>query len=138
MDFEDYEDRIEYTVTEDKVFCDYGDLDYDIDGDTAIVQAISVYRTGEGIGRKLVELFEDVIIKENATYAYVPASPTKEAVSFWKAMNYKPCGADDKRWARKIINGWKESTWDTESGVVLMEKDFKVKRKIQKQNAANS
>ena len=130
MDFEEYEDRIEYIVTEDKVSCDYGDLDYDIDGDTAIVQAISVYRTGEGIGRKLVELFEDAVIKENATNAYVPASPTKEAVSFWKAMGYKPSGAEDKYWARKIVNGWKESSWETESGVVVMERIFKKKRKF--------
>lgn len=129
MDFDEYEDRIEYTVTEDKVFCDYGDLDYDIDGDTAIVQAISVYRTGEGIGRKLVELFEYAVIKENAISAYVPASPTKEAVSFWKAMNYKPFGKDDKCWARKIVNGWQESSWETDSGVVLMEKDFRIKTK---------
>jgi hypothetical protein len=111
MDFEEYEDRIEYTVTEDKVFCDYGDLDYDVDGDTAIVQAISVYRTGE----------------ENATNAYVPATPSKEAISFWKKMKYKPSGDDDKYWARKISNSWKESTWNTPQGVVVMEKTFKSK-----------
>jgi N-acetylglutamate synthase-like GNAT family acetyltransferase len=129
MDFEEYENTIEYTVTEDKIFCDYGDLDYDIDGDTAIVQAISVYRTGEGIGRKLVELFEETAIKENAECAFVPASPTKEAVSFWKAMKYKPSSEDDKHLARKIVNSWKESAWDTPSGVVVMQKDFKRKRK---------
>jgi hypothetical protein len=135
MDFEEYEDPIEYTVTEDKVFCDYGTLDYDVDEDTAIVQAISVYRTGEGIGRKLVELFEDAVIKENATSAYVPATPSKEAISFWKKMKYKPSGDDDKYWARKIINSWKEITWDTPQGVVVMEKDFKrKKRNVAKQN----
>lgn len=132
MDFEEYKDPIEYTVTEDKVFCDYGDLDYDVDGDTAIVQAISVYRTGEGIGRKLVELFEDAVIKEKAQCVLVPASPTKEAVSFWKAMNYKPSGKDDKYWARKIVNGWQEGAWDTWSGVVVMEKDFKKNRRTTK------
>lgn len=129
MDFEEYEDPMEYSVTEDKISCDFGNLDYDIDGDTAIVQAISVYRTGKGIGRKLVELFEDVALKENTQFALAPASPTKEAVSFWKAMKYKPSGEDDKHWARKIVNGWKESAWDTPSGVVVMEKIFKKKRK---------
>jgi GNAT superfamily N-acetyltransferase len=129
MDFEEYEDPIEYTITEDKIFCDYGDLNYDVDGDTAIVQAISVYRTGQGIGRKLVELFEDAVIKENATNAYVPATPSKEAISFWKKMKYKPSGSDDKYWARKIINGWQETNWQTPQGVVVMEKDFKIKKK---------
>ncbi len=130
MNFEEYEDPIEYSVTEDKISCDYGDLDYDIDGDTAIVQAISVYRTGQGIGRKLVELFEDAVLKENATSAYVPATPSKEVISFWKKMKYKPSGDDDKYWARKIINGWQESTWDTPQGVVVMEKNFNKKNKL--------
>ena len=134
MDFEEYEDPIEYSVTEDKISCDYGDLDYDIDGDTAIVQAISVYRTGQGIGRKLVELFEDAVFKENATSAYVPATPSKEAISFWKKMKYKPSGDDDKYWARRITQSWKEITWDTPQGVVVMEKEFK--RKIKNANKA--
>jgi ribosomal protein S18 acetylase RimI-like enzyme len=134
MDFEVYEDPIEYTVTEDKIFCDYGDLDYDVDGDTATVQAISVYRTGQGIGRKLVELFEDSILKENVECVLVPATPSKEAISFWKKMNYKPSGQDDKYWARKIINSWKESTWDTPQGVIVMEKSFKGKSKITHNN----
>ncbi len=125
MSFEEYEDPLEYTITEDKIFCDFGDLDYDINEEVATVNAISVYRTGEGIGRKLVELFEDLAIKENAECVLVPASPTKEAVSFWKAMNYKPSGKDDKYWARKIVNGWQESAWETWSGIVLMEKNFK-------------
>jgi hypothetical protein len=43
-------------------------------------------------------------------------------------MKYKPSGDDDKYWARKIINGWKESTWETPQGVVVMEKDFKIKK----------
>ena len=102
MNFEEYEDPIEYTVTEDKVFCDFGDLDYDIDGEYATVQAISVYRTGQGIGRKLVELFEERAITENAKGVLVPASPTKEAVSFWKAMNYKPSGEDDNIGREKL------------------------------------
>ena len=125
MDFEEYEDPMKYSVTEDKIFCDYGDLDYDIDGETAIVQAISVYRTGQGIGRKLVELFEDAVLKENVECALVPATPSKEAISFWKKMKYKPSGYDDEYWARRITSSWKESTWDTPQGVVVMEKTFK-------------
>lgn len=127
MDFEQFEDPIEYLVTEDKIFCDYGDLNYDVDGETAIVQAISVYRTGQGIGRKLVELFEETVLKENANCAFVPATPSKEAISFWKKMKYKPSSAEDKYWARRITNSWKESTWDTPQGVVVMEKNFKRK-----------
>ncbi len=128
MDFEEYEDPIEYTITEDKIFCDYGDLNYDVDGDTAIVQAISVYRTGQGIGRKLVELFEDSVLKENVECVLVPATPSKEAISFWKKMKYKPSTDEDKYWSRRITQSWKESTWDTPQGVVVMEKDFRRKK----------
>lgn len=133
MDFEEYEDTMEYSVTEDKIFYDYGDLDYDVDGKTAIVLAISVYRTGEGIGRKLVELFEDAVLKENATSAVVPATPSKEAISFWEKMKYKPSTDDDKYWAKKITRSWKESTWDTPQGVIVMKKSFK--RKIKQASA---
>ena len=130
MDFEEYKETMEYSITEDKIFCDYGTLDYEVDGEDAIVLAISVYRTGQGIGRKLVELFEDVVFKENALSAVVPATPSKEAISFWKKMKYKPSTDDDKYWARRITQSWKESTWDTPQGVVVMEKNFK--RKIKK------
>ncbi len=129
MDFEEYENLLEYTVTEDKIFCDFGDLEYDVDGETAIVCAISVYRTGQGIGRKLVELFEDAALKENAKAAVVPATPSKEAISFWEKMKYKPSTDDDKYWARRITRSRKESTWDTPQGVVVMEKNFKRKVK---------
>lgn len=124
MSFEEYENRIEYEVTENKIYCDHGDLEYYIDDENAIVNAISVYRTGEGIGRKLVELFENEALKENIKFAIVPASPTKEAISFWIKMNYRPSTEDDKYWAKEIINGWKESAWDTPQGVVVMEKNF--------------
>lgn len=129
MDFEEYEDPIEYSITEDKISCDYGDLNYEVDGETAIVCAISVYRTGQGIGRKLVELFEDAAIKENAECALVPATPSKEAILFWKKMKYKPSSDDDKYWVRRITQSWKESTWDTTQGVVVMEKNLKTKAK---------
>lgn len=128
MDFEEYEDPMEYTITEDKVFCDYGDLEYEIDGESATVYAISVYRKRQGIGRKLVELFEDLAVKENAKFVLVPASPNKEAILFWKSMKYKPSTDDNKYWARKITNSWRESSWDTPQGVVVMEKSFKKKK----------
>lgn len=125
MAFEENEGQLEYSITADKIFCDYGTLDYELDGDSAIVSAISVYRKRQGIGRKLVELFEDLAVKENAKFVQVPASPNKEAILFWKSMRYKPSTQDDKYWARKITNSWRESSWNTPQGVVVMEKSFK-------------
>ncbi len=92
----DESEELEFSITEDKIFCDYGTLDYEIDGDGGIVNAISVYRKREGIGTKLVELFEKLAVKENAKFVEVPVSPNKEAILFWKSLKYKPSTDDAK------------------------------------------
>lgn len=125
MYFYELDEELEFSITEDKISCDYGTLDYEIDGDGAIVNAISVYRKREGIGTKLVELFEDLAVKENAKFVEVPVSPNKEAILFWKSLKYKPSDDDAKYWARKITRSVKEDSWDTPQGVVVMEKNFK-------------
>lgn len=119
-----YDEQLEFSITEDKIFCDYGTLDYEIDGEGAVVCAISVYKKRLGIGTKLVELFEDLAIKGNVKFVEVPVSPNREAILFWKSLNYKPSTDDDKYWVQKITRSRKEESWETIQGVVVMKKDF--------------
>lgn len=132
MYFDDSENQLEFSISEDKISCGCGVLEYEIDGEGAIVYSISVYRKRMGIGTKLVELFEDLAVKENAKFVEVPVSPNKEAILFWKSLKYKPSTEDDKYWARRITRSWKESSWDTPQGVVVMEKTFERKSKVMK------
>jgi hypothetical protein len=124
MYFDELDEKIEFSITDDKISCEYGTLDYEIDGDGAIVNAISVYKKRMGIGTKLVELFEDIAVKENVKFVEVPVSPNKEAILFWKSLKYKPSGDDAKFWTRKITRSQKEDSWDIVQGVVVMEKSF--------------
>jgi hypothetical protein len=129
MYFDESEDLLEFSITEEKISCDYGVLEYEIDGEGAIVHSISVYRKRLGIGTKLVGLFEDLAMKEDAKFVEVPVSPNKEAIMFWKSLKYKPSTDDAKYWTRKITHSWREDSWDTPQGVVVMEKTFKSKSK---------
>ena len=74
-----------------------------------------------GIGRKLVNKLETMAKKERLKIIEVPASPTKEAILFWKSLGYIP---EDKYWANKIIRSNKETAWDTPQGVVVMTKSI--------------
>lgn len=117
--FDIEEPELDFTITEEKITCDHGNLEYYFDGDEAIVNSISVYLKRIGIGTKLVNKFESLAKQERAKIIEVPASPTKEAILFWKSLGYLP---DDKYWADKITNGKRETAWDTPQGVVLMTK----------------
>lgn len=113
-------EQIAFSVTEDKISCDYGCLDFEIDGDGAAVGAISVYKTRMGIGTKLVELFEELAVKEKVKFIEVPVSPNKEAILFWKSLRYEPSTDDDIYWVEKIVRSQREDSWETLQGVVVM------------------
>jgi hypothetical protein len=121
------EKPIKFTISEDKIFCDYGTLDYSFDENGAIVNSISVYNTRQGIGKKLVELFEDITKQANLGFIEVPVSPNKEAILFWKSLGYKPSSEDAKYWTKKILGRRKEGSLETIQGVVVMEKVLKQK-----------
>jgi hypothetical protein len=117
--------NITIEITEEKVFCEYGELEYSLDEKTVIVNSINVYLTRNKIGSRLVGELESRFNNLNFDNVEVPASPTKEAISFWKSLGYRPLSDDDKYWARKIIRSYKESSWDTPQGVVVMQKPLR-------------
>ena len=110
-----------FTITEEKISCSHGKLEYYFDGDEAIVNSISVFLKRNGIGTKLVKEFERLVKQNGLKIIEVPASPTKEAILFWKSLGYIP---EDKYWANKIVRSNKETAWDTPQGVVLMTKQI--------------
>ncbi len=115
---------IDFTITEEKICCDHGRLEYYFDEDAAIVNSISVYLKRNGIGTRLVNEFEILAQKNKLKNIDVPASPTKEAILFWKSLGYIPASDEHKYWANKIIRSNKETAWDTLQGVVVMTKQI--------------
>lgn len=115
------EPEIDFTVTEEEIICDDGKLEYFFDGDESVINSLSVYLKRMGIGTKLVNKFESLAKQEDSKTIEVPASPTKEAILFWKSLGYKP---EDNYWADKIARSKKETAWDTPQGVVIMRKEI--------------
>lgn len=119
------------TITEEKVFCECGSLEFSFDEDVAIVNSLSVYSKRSGIGTNLVKEFETLAYQKGFLSIEVPASPTREAILFWKSLGYKPAFNEDKYWANKIIRSNKETALDTLSGVVTLRKQLSVKSIIE-------
>lgn len=111
----------DFAITEESISCPHGKIEYYFDGDEAIINSISVYLKRNGIGTKLVNELETLAKQYGLKIIEVPASPTKEAILFWKSLGYIP---EDKYWSNKIIRGNKESAWDTPQGVVVMMKEI--------------
>jgi hypothetical protein len=115
---------INIEITEDKILCEYGELEYSLEDKTVIVNSLSVYLKRNKIGTRLVAELESRFRNLNFESVEVPTSPTKEAVLFWRSLRYKPLSDDDKYWANKIARSYKESSWDTPQGVVVMKKQL--------------
>ena len=110
-------------ITEESVSCEYGKLNFSFDENTAIINAISVYSKRRGVGTRLVNTFEMLVQEKKLTSIEVPAFPTKEAVSFWKSLGYRPSFEEDRYWAKRIIRSAKDNSWDIPQGVVVMNKN---------------
>ena len=114
--------EINLTITEDKMFCEYGKLDYSFSEDSVIINSISVYLKRNHVGTRLVNELEILARQKGFKIIEVPASPTKEAIQFWKSLGYRPAFEEDRYWVKKIIRSYRESAWDTPQGVVVMVK----------------
>jgi N-acetylglutamate synthase-like GNAT family acetyltransferase len=114
--------EINITITEDKIFCEYGALEYSFAEDSVIINAISVYLKRNYVGTRLVNELEILARQKGFATIEVPASPTKEAIQFWKSLGYRPAFEEDLYWAKKIVRSYRENAWDTTQGVVTMVK----------------
>ena len=114
--------EINPTITEDKIFCEHGKLDYSFSEDSVIINSISVYLKRNHIGTRLVNELENLSRQQRFKIIEVPVSPTKEAIQFWKSLGYRPASEEDRYWMKKIVRSHRESGWDTPQGVVVMVK----------------
>jgi hypothetical protein len=97
-------------------------LEYDIDGEIAVVGCINASPGGCGIGRALCIKFEEIALAEGCKVAVVPSSLTDEAVGFWVAMGYDVENKEDRRRMRKILKGNYNADNDIQGVIVLAKK----------------
>jgi len=116
--------EINFTFNEDNIFCEYGKLDFSFFEGAAIINSISVYLKRNCVGTRLVNEMEIIARQNGLKIIEVPASPTKEAILFWKSLGYKPAFDEDRYWVKKISHSYKESSWDIPQGVVVMTKQI--------------
>ncbi|MDR3108230.1 MAG: GNAT family N-acetyltransferase [Planctomycetaceae bacterium] len=97
------------------------ELEYEIDGDYAHVQAINAEPKGCGIGTLLCQKFEDIAKSEGCKVIEVPVSLTSEALCFWRAMGYELRNKSDQRKMKRIIET-DMMPRDDPQGVIVMQK----------------
>jgi glutamine phosphoribosylpyrophosphate amidotransferase len=100
--------EINFTITEDKIFCEYGKLNYSFSEDSVIINSISVYLKRNHVGTRLVNELEILARQKGFKIIEVPASPTKEAIQVWKSLGYRPAFEEDRYWVKKIIRSYRE------------------------------
>ncbi len=74
--------EIELTVTEDNIFCEYGELEFSFAEDAAIVNSINVYLKRSCVGTRLVNSFEILARKNKLKRIEVPACLTNSRSNF--------------------------------------------------------
>ena len=97
------------------------ELEYEIDGVSAIVHSINATPSGCGIGTALCRKFENLAVDAGCEIISVPVSLTSEAVSFWKAMGYDLQNKQERRKMSKITEDDYELHDDVQ-GVIVLEK----------------
>jgi N-acetylglutamate synthase-like GNAT family acetyltransferase len=114
--------EIHFSINENEIYCDQGKLEFSFEDDAVIINSLSVYSKRNHIGTKLVGKLENVAFENELKIIEVPASPTKEAILFWRSLGFKPSIKDDKYWVKRIIRSDKDDSWDIPQGVVVMKK----------------
>ena len=112
---------MELIIQEDSIRSDSGILNFEFDNEHLIINSIDVFQKRCGIGTKLVRKLEEISDEKNVTLIEVPASPTYEAICFWKSMNYIPVSKEDKSNCNKLIK-YNNARIETNSGVIVFNK----------------
>jgi len=97
------------------------ELEYEIDGVSAVVHSINATPSGRGIGTALCRKFEKMAVDAGCKVISVPVSLTSEALCFWSAMGYESQNKRDCRKMNWVIEHDREPR-NEEQGVIVLEK----------------
>ena len=93
----------DFLITDESIEFNNGIIEYFFEDDCAVVNQISVYRTGEGIGSALIDRFEKLAIENDIHLVEVPISPSKQALSFWFKRGYRLANDGDNQLVTTIL-----------------------------------
>jgi hypothetical protein len=114
-------DEANIRISDSNITYGQSELEYEIDGECAIVQSINVMPKGCGIGTLLCQTFEKLAKSEGYKIIAVPVSLTSEALCFWQAIGYELQNKRERRKMNRIIETDFPPRNDTQ-GVIVMEK----------------
>jgi GNAT superfamily N-acetyltransferase len=106
--------------------CKFAQIDFSIDENEMSIFQIFVttnYRR-KGIGSALVKKLEEFAMRTALRRIVVSATPSRQALSFWKKAGYSYAFPEEINLERKVL-GTQDPKYieDTESGVIVLAKD---------------
>lgn len=103
--------------------CDIGKIEFAIDDESLSVFQVFTLRKRCGVCSSLVKKLEEFASQRRLRNIIVPATPSKQALSFWLKMGYCYLFPEDNIIGNQILNKEDpEEIQDTDSGVILLEK----------------
>lgn len=107
--------------------CENGRLDFALDEETISIFQIFTSEERQGVGSSLVARLEKFAVERRLKSIVVPATPSKQALSFWLKMGYEYVWQEDKIRGDEILgNQDYRSIVDTDSGIVLLRKRIEI------------
>ncbi len=113
---------MKFKITEKNIF---GEIDFEIDEESISVFQMYVSPKKHGIGTRLVKELESLVLRKNLKSIIVPATPSKEALSFWIKMGYGFIFSEDENIANRVLNSSgldMGQIVNTDSGIILLSK----------------
>lgn len=107
--------------------CQNGRLDFALDEEA--ISIFQIFASGErqGIGSSLVARLEKLAAQRKLKTIVVPATPSKQALSFWLKMGYEYVWQEDRILGDEILgNQDSRSIVDTDSGIILFNKKIEI------------
>ena len=103
----------------------FGEINFTVDEDGISVFGVFVSKKRRGIGTSLVKELEKFALANELQRIYVPATPSREAITFWLKLGYHYVSPEDKIIGDDLMKYEDpECIIETESGIILLKKDI--------------
>lgn len=113
---------MKFKITKKGIF---GEIDFEIDEESISVFQMYVSPKRHGAGTKLAKRIENLALRKHLKSIVVPATPSKEVLSFWIKMGYGFIFSEDEDIANRVLNSSgldMGQIVNTDSGIILLSK----------------
>jgi len=103
----------------------FGEIDFEINEESISVFQMHVSPKRRGTRTKLVKKIENLALGRHLKSIVVPATPSKEVLSFWIKMGYGFVFSEDRDVANRVLNSSgleMGQIVNTDAGIILLSK----------------